>query len=32
VLKDKVGEVIEYTAHPEAEEFRLSRGEVDDVL
>ncbi len=32
VLKNTVGEVIEYTAHPEAEEFRLSRGEVNDVL
>ena len=32
VLRDTVGEVIEYTAHPEAEEFRLSRGEIDDVL
>jgi hypothetical protein len=32
VLKDTVGEVIEYTAHPEAEEFRLSQGEIDDVL
>ena len=32
VLKETVGEVVEYRSEPEAEEFRLSRGEVDSVL
>lgn len=32
VLKATVGEVVEYRAEPEAEEFRLSRGETDAVL
>lgn len=32
VLKVTVGEVVEYRAEPEAEEFRLSRGETDAVL
>jgi len=33
-LPDKatVGEVVEYRSEPEAEEFNLSRGEVDEVL
>lgn len=29
VLKSTVGEVVEYTAEPEAEEFRLSQGKPD---
>ena len=32
VLKATVGEVVEYRAEPEAEEFRLSQGEIDAVL
>jgi len=32
VLKATVGEVVEYRSEPEAEEFRLSRGEIDAVL
>jgi predicted RNase H-like nuclease (RuvC/YqgF family) len=33
VLRETVGEeVVEYRSEPEAEEFRLSRGEVDTVL
>jgi hypothetical protein len=33
VLRETVGEeVVEYRSDPEAEEFRLSRGEVDLVL
>ncbi len=29
VLKSTIGEVVEYTAEPEAEEFRLSQGKPD---
>ncbi|UVT31577.1 hypothetical protein SEA_MASK_44 [Mycobacterium phage Mask] len=32
VLKEKVGEVVEYKSEPDAEEYRLSRGEVDAVV
>ena len=32
VLKSTVGEIVQYTAEPEAEEYRLSHGSTDTAV